>query len=64
MRALPFINIDSAKLELQEKTCALQERRTALDVAEQELQKRITEVANAEKALRRQREDQETAIRR
>ncbi|KAK9893131.1 hypothetical protein P389DRAFT_191786 [Cystobasidium minutum MCA 4210] len=52
----------SAKLDLQEKTRAMEEQRKQIDAAEQDLQKRVKDLRNAEKALRMQREDQETAI--
>lgn len=36
---------------------------TLFSIAEQELQKKVSDMRNAEKALRRQMEDQETAVR-
>jgi hypothetical protein len=42
----------------------MEEQRKQIDAAEQDLQKRGRDLRNAEKALRKQREDQETAIKR
>jgi hypothetical protein len=42
----------------------MDEQRKQIDVAEQDLQKREKDSRNAEKAFRKQREDQETAIKR
>ncbi|KAK9893249.1 hypothetical protein P389DRAFT_182297 [Cystobasidium minutum MCA 4210] len=49
---------NNAKLDLRKRTRAFEEQRKQLKAAEQESQKKVKDSRNAEKAFRRQREDQ------